>query len=181
MGIRKLLLPAVVAMIFSFILLPTSTSAAEKTTYNAEEDVKFGDVNILINTDLGMIIETRKVEEDGVPIEGGYVETDYSQVFDKISAEPDKQNTRIFTHDIYDGNKKYIGTVGATVIDAYNQYDNRTSIKSINASVPSPFTSDFSFTSSRNEEWGCLNMHFNGMYAGTMRYQIYSNGAIVNH
>ena len=110
MRIKKIM-ASVLSVLLLGIGMSVPVSAAETTPAP-----NFGDVDILINDELGLIIETRTVAINGRPIENSAeLETDYSQTTDNTRAIPEQETSRTFTHNIYDRNHTNIATVYSTV------------------------------------------------------------------
>ena len=143
----------------------------------------FGDVDILINDELGLIIETRTVAINGRPIENSAeLETDYSQTTDNTRAIPEQETSRTFTHNIYDRNHTNIATVYSTVRGVYSQVDSWAQILDISAYATgsNAVVSQITFNTSKSGSDGYLYIYFGGASSGTMHYKIYTNGTISN-
>jgi hypothetical protein len=166
------------AIVLCITLLPVSAFAAEKPEdVNTKEiaNINFGEVDIFVNEELGLIIETTEVTPDGKPI-GTLVETDYSQVFSPNST-PEKEVTKTFSHRIFDRKGVLMATVLSTVKGIYSQVDSYAYSTDID---PVSNSSDISFSTSISGADGYLDIYYQGMLGGSMHYHISTNGSISN-
>ncbi|RGE61833.1 hypothetical protein [Eisenbergiella massiliensis] len=177
MRIKKIM-ASVLSVLLLGIGMSVPVSAAETTPAP-----NFGDVDILINDELGLIIETRAVAINGRPIENSAeLETDYSQTTDNTRAIPEQETSRTFTHNIYDRNHTNIATVYSTVRGVYSQVDSWAQILDISAYATgsNAVVSQITFNTSKSGSDGYLYIYFGGASSGTMHYKIYTNGTISN-
>ena len=175
MKVKNIFLSVAIGLLFGVLSLSSSVAAEDR---NVPAGGNTREVQILINEDLGIIIETVEATDDGTPL--AHIETDYSKVFDTIQSDPDRQASRTFTHNIYDRNGKLLAKVTSTVRETYSQADSWAIITGITPSASGPFAHDFSFGTSMSGSEGYLDIYFSGLPAGTMHYKIYSNGTILN-
>ncbi len=182
MKVKQILLSSVLAMALGVMLLPVPASAAENSQAKIAEAKNFnvGNVDILINEDLGLIIETKEVPAGGNSL-GAQVETDYSQVFELLRSQPEKTVAKQFSHNIYDRNGKLLANLISTVNGVYSQVDSWAQISSITVSGSGPYISDFSYNTSVSGADGYLYLYYSGVSAGTFHYHIYTNGTIENN
>lgn len=167
MKAKKMMITALTAMLLGSIFSYPVMAAEEIPK------VTGGHVDILINEDLGLIIETRSSPAVAI-------ETDYSHVFHDVRALPEKENTKQFVHTINDRNGIEMAKVYATVHGLYSEVDSWAKILDISAYATGTYASNFSYSTSKNGADGYLYLYFNGLSAGTLHYKIYRNGTIVN-
>ena len=143
----------------------------------------FGYVDILVNDELGIIIETRTAAVDGRPVGTAFeAETCYSQAFINTPTIPEQETLRTFTHSIYDQNHQKIAAVCSILRSVNSQADSWAQILDISASADESAEADYqiTFDTSRKGADGYLYIYFDGAPAGTMHYKIFTEGTKEN-
>lgn len=172
MRIIKIMVSVLSVLLLSMgISVPASAAETAPVPY-------FGYVDILVNDELGFIIETRTVAVDGRPV-GNSAElvTDYSQAVGNALAIPEEETSRNFTHNIYDRNHTNSAAVHSTVRGVYGQTDAWAQISDISAcAVGSGAGSQITFSTSKKGADGYLYIYFDGTSVGTIHYKFYTKG-----
>ena len=166
-------------MVICFMSFPVVASAAETPDKTSTfEDLYFGNVDILINEDLGLMVVTTECNEDGTPLNSA-VETQFLTP-NSVETIPEKEVTTSFSHNIYDRNNALMATIISTVKGVYSQVDSTAEMISISASISGPYASYFTYSTSISGADGYLYVYYNGSQVGTFHYRIYTTGSISN-
>lgn len=138
----------------------------------AAETAAQDDVEIEYEKGQDLILENVEILDNGWICITQEATGDYGRSY------PERENTKVFFHTIFDRDGIEIAVFYATVTGVYSQADNYATLTSITGSFTGDYASRFTYSSALSGATGSATIYFNGLSAATFSYKIFTNGNI---